>query len=375
MKQNRMNVVLGVAFVAACGVTLLAALRVRQDARGGGSAGGTEKAGRQGLAVAWRVPVGRCDGRPYAAAGGWLVADAAGGVTKVSAEGRVLWRAAFSNEAFAGATEIADGYAAVASESGRVFALDGATGQEVWRRATDASFRHAPLAGLRGEEPVLWLVSQEDGRLFCLRAADGTVVWTTEETNRCDGEPAVWPGRIAYGNCDGAVYVFDTFDGKRVGQIAVGEEDQMAGGILVLADGRLVTGTRSGRLVRVDPETLSCEASVKVSEREAFVTPVQVADGLVAMGSDEGFVSLWRCGERSFQAVLNEPVGRAVKSLSRSAGRWFALAGGTLIAYSREREWARLVLGDAVGALAVNAAGDVACVADGALVCVKGGGE
>ncbi len=326
------------------------------------------------LSVAWRVPVGAKAARPCPLGDGWVVADGDGGITKLTSEGRVEWRGSFSNEVFAGAAEVAGGHVAAASASGRVFCLDGATGAVLWRRETDARFQHAPLAGLRGAESALWLVSQEDGRLFCLRVSDGTVVWTTEATNRCDGEPAVWPGRIAYGNCDGAVYVFDSADGKPLGKVAVGESDQMAGGILVLDDGRLVTGTRSGNLVLVNPETLTCEASVKVSGNEAFVTPVLYSRVQVAMGADDGTVTLWSPGKNVLGSAGRFAMGAAVKSLASVKERLFALVGGTLYAFVLpEGQVGRLALGDDVDGLAVNAAGDLACIADGSVVCVKGG--
>ena len=358
-------------FAVACGVALAAASGCRREA---GAEQPRDAPKSPALAVAWRAPVDARAGRPCPAGDGWVVADGAGGVTRLTAEGRVQWRAGFSNEVFAGAAVAAGGRVAVASESGRVFCLEGDTGAVLWRRETDACFQHAPLAGLRGAESVLWLVSQEDGRLFCLRAPDGTVVWTTEATNRCDGEPAAWPGRIAYGNCDGAVYVFDSLDGKPLGKVAVGEGDQMAGGMLALDDGRLVTGTRSGKLVLVNPETFSVEASARVSESEAFVTPVTCFLRHVAMGSEEGAVTLVQRGD--LKQSCRFETGAAVKGLAAVKERLYALAGGTLYAFAfPEGEVGRLALGDEVGGLAVNAAGDLACVADGALVCVKGGGR
>lgn len=366
---------LTVAFIVACGAALVSMSTLRRTA-GAGHSPDKQRPKPVALSVAWRIQVGANAGRPCPVAGGWAVADGAGGVTKLTSEGFVKWRASFSNEVFAGAAEVAGGHVAAASESGRVYCLDGATGAVRWRRDTDARFQHAPLAGLRGAESVVWLVSQEDGRLFCLRVPDGTVVWTTEATNRCDGEPAVWPGRIAYGNCDGAVYVFDSFDGKPLGKVAVGEGDQMAGGMLVLDDGRLVTGTRSGNLVLVNPETLSVEASVKVSESEAFVTPVMCFWFRVAMGTEEGEVTALSRGSKLGSDICRFATGSAVKSLASVNDRLFALAGGTLFAFTLpDGEVGRLALGDDVVGLAVNAAGDLACLADGAVVCVKGGGR
>lgn len=328
------------------------------------------------LREAWRVPLSARACRPCPAAGGWVVADAAGGVTAFTADGRVSWRAAFSNEVFAGASEVGGGRVAVAAESGRVFGLDGATGATLWTSVTDARFQHAPLAGLRGDEPVLWLVSQADGRLFCLRAADGTVVWVTEATNRCDGEPAVLRASVAYGNCDGAVYVFDAGSGALRGTVSVGADDQMAGGVLALEDGRLVTGTRAGNLAVINPETATCEAKVKVSESEAFVTPVLCFGALVAMGSDEGWVTLWRTEGPALTPAGRWQAGAAVKSLLAAGSRLYALAGGAVCEMETpDRPLRKLALGDDVGPLSARASGELACVADQALVCVKGGGR
>ena len=368
MKRSPLIGFLAVALAAAGGAALLAVFQNRN-----GAVAPLQNRPAEAR-VAWRVAVSARDERPCPVADGWVVADAAGNVAKVAAGGRVLWRVAFSNEAFAGAAEAAGGRVVMASDSGRAFGLDGATGATLWRRETDARFRQAPLTGIRDGESVVWLVSQEDGRLFCLRASDGGVVWKTEATNRCDGEPAASKGRLAYGNCDGAVYLFSAADGQPLGSVAVGEEDQMAGGILTLKDGRLVTGTRQGNLAVINPETRACEAKVKVSEGEAFVTPVLLAGGEIAMGSDEGRVTLWRREGQSLAPAGLFEAGASVRSLAALGDTLFAFAGGTLFVMdSRGRLRQQLPLGDSAGRLAVNGAGEVACVVDGALVCVKGG--
>ena len=368
MKQRLVIGLLCVCFAAACGVAWFVVFvytGVRVPV--------AQPVTRARPSVAWRVQLGARTERPCACEDGWVVADAAGYVTKVTLSGTVQWRVSFSNEVFDGAATSVSGKVAVAAESGHVFCLDGVQGGTLWKRDTEARFQHAPVSGLRDAEPVLWLVSQEDGRVFCLRMTDGAVVWKSDATNRCDGEPVAWPGRIAYGNCDGAVYVFDSFDGKPKGKVDVGADDQMAGGILALGDGRLVTGTRQGRLVVVNPETLLCEAGASVSESEAFVTPVMFK-GLVAMGSEEGAVTFWLCGKKELKPAGRLITGAAVKGLATSKERLFVLSGGTLCSVvSPEGTVERLALGDNVGGLAVNAAGDLAVVADGALVVVKGG--
>lgn len=371
MNGLRSILALVAALIAAGGVALFSVFHDRIAAP---KVSGQKPAGCR---VAWRVPVGAREEALCAVSDGWVVAGAEGGLLKVTREGSVQWRVSFSNETFTGVAVAADGRVAAATQSGRVYGLDGATGTTLWCRVTDARFQRAPQMGTREGEIALWLIAQEDGRLFCLRATDGAVVWVTEPTNRCDGEPVVWGRRVAFGNCDGAVYVVDAIDGKALGAIAVGEEDQMAGGILALADGRLVTGTRQGNLVVIDPEKRACEAKVKVSESEAFVTPVLVADGVIAMGTEEGGVTLWRRTPGGALAPGGRfEAGAAVTSLASFGDRLFALAGGTLFVLdSSGRPLQRLVIGDDAGRLAVDSAGDLACLADGALVHVKGGGR
>ena len=356
------------AFVAASA----GALAVAFFGRGTG-AGAPEKARKGALAVAWRVQMAASPNLPCAFANGWIVTDAAGGVTALSPEGRRLWQAGFSNQVFDCAASAVNGLAVVASQQGRVAGLKASTGEVVWVRETEGRFQHAPLTGMRGGEPVIWLVSQEDGRLFCLRAGDGVVVWRGEATNRCDGEPVAWQGRIAYGNCDGAIYVFDAENGNLLGSVVVGADDQMAGGVLAMPGGRLAAGTRQGNLVAVNAETLTREALVNISPSEAFVTPVLAFGGLIATGTQEGEVVFWRAGEKLAGRVA---VGSAVSGLVFDEGRLYVLAGGGVSVFESQGQPAeRLALGDDVRGPVAGSSGFLACVADRAVVCLKGGGR
>ncbi|MEI7902894.1 MAG: PQQ-binding-like beta-propeller repeat protein, partial [bacterium] len=323
--------------------------------------------------VAWRVQMAAKPNRPCAFAEGRIVTDAAGGVAALSSEGRRVWQTGFSNQVFTCAAAAVGGLAVVASQQGGVAGLKAATGEVVWTRKTGGRFQHAPLTGVRSGEPVIWLMSQEDGRLFCLRASDGGVLWQSEATNRCDGEPAVCQGRIAYGNCDGALYVFDAENGTLRGSVVVGPDDQMAGGVLATVDGRWVVGTRSGNLVVVNAATLTCEARVNLSSSEAFVKPVEAFGGLIAMGTQEGEVVFWRAGAAAVKRVA---VGAVVSGLLFDAGRLYVVAGGGLSVFeSADRLTVRLALGDDVGGPVSGHPGALACVADQAVVCVRGGGR
>ncbi len=364
---------LPVAFIAACAVALAVAFGPR--------AGRTEKA-RGARVAAWRVAWRtQMEARPNAPSclfpEGWVVTDAGGGVTALSEQGVRVWRTALSNQVFEAAAFVSKALVVVASAQGRVTALRAGTGEVVWSAEVDARFQHKPLGGLvAGGEETVRLVSQSDGRLFCFRLADGKIVWQSEPTNRCDGEPAVWPEGVAYGNCDGAVYVFDAATGALKGSVAVGENDQMAGGLLADGTGLLVAGTRQGNLVAVKAATLTCEARVQVSPSEAFLKPALAFDGLIAMGTQEGELSFWRFDGTRLQPEGRVVLGQPVVQLEAYDGRLFVLAGGALrVMDTPGGDPVSVALGDEVYGLAARCRCAVACVADGAVVFVKGASD
>ncbi len=331
---------------------------------------------RNAWRVVWRAALTAHANAPVPVdAEGWIVTDDAGGVTRLSDTGKPLWRVSFSNQPFEASAAIHDRRVFAASTSGGVLALDAETGRALWSVTLDARFQHPPLLDAQGggDAAVMRLVSQSDGRLFCLRVRDGLTLWQSEPTNRCDGEPAAGPYGIAYGNCDGAIHVFDAADGRRKGSIPVGTEDQMAGGLLSLPDSRLVAGTRQGNLVVANAQTFVCEARTRVSENEAFLKPVRTQNGLIATGSEEGLVSLWFLRDTTLSQAGEYRFEQAIRDLAACGNRLFILTGGALhIADTPDAAVCRVALGDEVYGLALRDCVTAACVADGMLVCVKG---
>lgn len=327
--------------------------------------------------VRWRVPFTARPAPPCAAGDGWIVADEAGGVTALGPGGAVRWRAVFSNQVFEAAAAVSDGVAVVASRKGAVIALRVEDGLTVWSREAEGLFLHAPRVGVVEGDPAVWLVSQADGRLFCMRVRDGAVIWHGEPTNRCDGEPLVWRGRIAYGNCDGAVYLFDAATGAAHGKIKVGAEDQMAGGLLALSGGRWVGGTRQGHLVAVDPAALKLVARTAVAQSETFATPVVAFGGEIATGTPEGEIVFCRLEDDALRVTGRVTLGTSeVGELAFADGRLFALCGGELcVLASPQGAVTRMAVGDDVYGLMVGAQGTIVCVADQTVVCVEGGGR
>jgi hypothetical protein len=121
----------------------------------------------------------------------------------------------------------------------------------------------------------------------------------------------------------------------------------MAGGLLALGGGRFAAGTRQGLLAVVNTTAMLCEARVKVSDQEAFLSPVRVFDGRIAVGTREGVVSFWRLEAGRLQACGTARLDAAVDDLAACpcGSRLFALSGGSL------RQWDRAGRGSArVGA-------------------------
>jgi len=382
MSGRRYNLtwMLAAGFLAACGVVFVAAPR-RESPKAPVVPKTTAERVTTGKdvpspwRVAWRVQAGERPGRPSRMLPeGWIVTGRDGTVTALSGTGTSLWRTALTNQSFEGAAAVGKELAVVASVQGDVTALRCGDGGVAWTVKADARFQHRPLAGtLAGGEPVVWLVSQADGSLFCFRSLDGGLVWKGEATNRCDGDPAVVSdGKIAYGNCDGAVYVFSGETGALAGSVAVGGSDQMAGGMLALEGGVVCAGTRQGNLVAVDVERLKLLAQVQVSVEEAFLAPVRLPDGIVAMGNREGDLSFWRLEGDTFRAEGRVSLGVPVEQLDSFGGRLFALAGGKLaVVDARDAAPTLIALGDDVYGLTARGRDSVVCVADGMVVCIE----
>ena len=71
-------------------------------------------AGGFSLRSLWRVQMPARPNAPCAFSGGWIVSDAAGGVSALSSDGKRLWQASFSNEAFEAGASVLGGRAFVA---------------------------------------------------------------------------------------------------------------------------------------------------------------------------------------------------------------------------------------------------------------------
>jgi outer membrane protein assembly factor BamB len=230
-------------------------------------------------------------------------------------------------------------------------------------------------------EELAWLISQGDSTIYCLSVRSDKEIWKSEPTNRCDGRPALAGGRIAYGNCDGIVYVHDAETGKPLGTIQTSDgDDPMAGSMVVLQSGLMFTGTYKGNFLMLDPKELACLDTVKIADTEAFATPAAIGDTTIAMGTPDGRITLWETKNRKFESIGEIQVGKdGIDEMVFFEGKFWVLAGRALCKVDLESKQVKTFnIGDNMSCLTVNPTnGTLGLLADGDVVCidVKGNGD
>jgi len=175
----------------------------------------------------------------------------------------------------------------VASETGNVYGLSPGDGKQKWVYAIGANVQGAPNYAPTGKDrpAAVFVMAQENGILHAVDAADGTKLWISEPMQRTDGHVAVGGGRVVFGNCAAAFFAVDTGTGENVSFVEVGEDREMAGG-LVVAGGRAYSGNRSGSFACADLEKEELCWVNKDSAGELFTTPAVKGKHVVFCGGD-----------------------------------------------------------------------------------------
>ena len=98
-----------------------------------------------------------------------------------------------------------------AESSGDVSAYDVATGEEIWRTATDT-----PVSGGPGVGDDLVVVGTSDGEVLALKADNGEVAWRRRVTSEVLAAPAVGQGVVVVRTQDGKLAGLATSDGTQL---------------------------------------------------------------------------------------------------------------------------------------------------------------
>ncbi|MDA3925451.1 MAG: PQQ-binding-like beta-propeller repeat protein [Kiritimatiellae bacterium] len=325
------------------------------------------------LSIAVQLPLESDTALPVVCQDDLILADDSGYVVRLNSILQPIWRITLEKASFANSGAVISNTLVLSSSEGNVFCLNPDNGDVLWKKTFDATFTHPPLCGSIGGEPALWLLSQSDGAIYALKAANGMTIWSSEETNRSDGNAVLWAGTIAYGNCDGAVYLFNALTGVKLFSVPIGESDQMAGTPLVTQQGVLWIGTREGKLALVDLTSRKLISTLDLSEEEAFVQPVSAFDNRVAMGVSEGVLSL--CSVESGKVVVDadKPFAFGIDSLIYDGSLLYVFTGGILTAVnSKLKTEASLNIGDDLSGAVLLGDGLLAVIVDKSLLLIKG---
>jgi outer membrane protein assembly factor BamB len=170
------------------------------------------------------------------------VATLDGGLFATGKDG-VAWQVALPAPAVEGpaldATHVYVPIASAGGHPGGVVAFDRA-GRQVWRHDT----RYQPAGPLAVGTHVL--VPDKDGHVYALDPATGNEVWAVEGFGEFGAQPAIVEGQVYLGNGDGSLYRVDGFDGGEVWKVSLGAA---VTGDPVMVHGILVVGLANGRLV------------------------------------------------------------------------------------------------------------------------------
>ena len=117
--------------------------------------------------------------------------------------------------------------------------VDAANGRLLWTRTANG------YTGLDGDSSVL-AGTEADGRLRAWQRGSGEVLWTSENFRfRGLGAPAVWAGKLVFGDSAGFVHLVGLRDGTLLNRLATDDSGQ-ALRPLVLGNTLLVVTQRGG---------------------------------------------------------------------------------------------------------------------------------
>jgi outer membrane protein assembly factor BamB len=179
---------------------------------------------------------------------------------------------------------------------GLLYAFDTKTGENKWTYDAEgpilgtANF-HDP-SDAEGDEQV-FIIGQGDGALHFIELATGKKIRITEANDRCDGSPSIRGDHIVYGSCAAALHVYSATDGKKIKDVPLDDESQVAGGAAV-AGGSAFVGSHSGRLFNIHVERGETLWTNDDSEDEIFETPAVNKDYVVFSSFDGSVYALDR---------------------------------------------------------------------------------
>jgi outer membrane protein assembly factor BamB len=241
-------------------------------------------------ALRWRVAT---EGPVYASAaimhGTAAIASGDGSVYGIALDDGALrwrWRMPPGPSAFSQSPAATDGERIfIGAWDQHVYALDAATGRELWRfRATSAGFYYSPAIGAPAVHEGRLYIPSNNNSLHCIDAATGAPLWTSSSTG----------DRFGYSS--------PRIDGDRIYIGCLGDRGEVR--CMSALDGRELWATATGSQI--------------------YDSSPAIAAGTLAIGSVDGTLWLLRADDGAIIASHRFPPGHFLSSPAAEPGRVYA---------------------------------------------------
>jgi outer membrane protein assembly factor BamB len=167
----------------------------------------------ENLQVRWEFKADEAiETTPVIGGGRLFVGDVMGQVYALDqASGKELWRHDYDT-GFLASPAIAGEIVVFGDIDGNLYALDVKTGEEQWKQTTEGEISGSPAFF---KDSVL--ITSQDGRLHCFSLQDGSPRWAYQTDDQIRCSPTVAGDRTFLGGCDGQLHVVDLNTGKLAG--------------------------------------------------------------------------------------------------------------------------------------------------------------
>lgn len=175
------------------------------------------------------------------------------------------------------------------TDDGWLRAFDAGTGRQKWVYKECSGILGTPnyFSPEGSSKTFAMVIDQAEGKVHAVDPANGKAVWVSAGTTRCDGSGGAARERIVFGGCNSVLHVLSPTTGKSIGEVEVGEGNEMAGGTVIAGDTALA-GSRSGSLICVDLKNMKILWTLDCDGGELFTTvAVKGNKVIVATGGDK----------------------------------------------------------------------------------------
>jgi len=226
------------------------------------------------------------------------------------ASGRELWR--YKAGPFKAPVGVHGGAVYGGDLDGTFHCVDAGTGKKRWAVSMDADITSG--VNFAGDRV---LFGSQDETLHCLSVKDGKEVWSFKVPGGpVMGTPAVFGDRTFVSGCDSNLHILETAGGKEVASV---ELEGQTGASVAIAGGQLYIGTMSNQVLDVDLKKSEVRWKYDSARQQPFYASAAVTNSLVIVGCRDK--RIYALDRKNGREVWNFPAKRKVDSSPVVVGR------------------------------------------------------